>query len=212
MRNAIILACCIGLFACGSEEEQQEVLDFEDFAGETGIEEVVDSANTNVEIDTNDNTGVSELISAMHSKYDTLALEDFHLLDRFGFSQSKKVKFKGNFEVPYGKSTMVKPTAELYYYSFADSNKTNSAFYNYLDGMASEGEGGPVKLNVDVDAIKTPPMFMLVYDTVIVATNYQCEHAKNDWQSFQDSLLNYFGENYRYSFEVDCGGPLKWKE
>ena len=106
---------------------------------------------------------------------------------------------------------MVTPTANFFYYSFADSNKTLNAFYNYLDVMASDGEGGPVKLNEDVKSIKMPPMFMLVYDTIIVSTQYMCEHAENDWKSFQDSVLNTYGKNYKYQIDVACGGPLKWK-
>ena len=117
--------------------------------------------------------------------------------------------FVGKEDVPYGKTNMVTPKASLFYYTFKDTTATKNAFYNWLDCFGSDCD--VIKLGEDVDAIKTPPMYTLVYDTTIVIVEYLCEHEKNDWGTFQDSLLNKFGKDYRYAINIDCGGPLKWK-
>lgn len=199
----------IVLLACNGGRESEDALDIDDLLGQTGVE--VDSLTPDSDTIVSDGTPLGDLINAMSPSYDTMAQIKSHPMDRFSFSTSRKIQFRGNEEVPYGSSAMVTPTANFFYYSFADSNKTLNAFYNYLDVMASDGEGGPVKLNEDVKSIKMPPMFMLVYDTIIVSTQYMCEHAENDWKSFQDSVLNTYGKNYKYQIDVACGGPLKWK-
>jgi hypothetical protein len=198
------------MLSCGGEEDKVDPIDIDEFTGETG-EEYTDSTGIEILDDSTELTDVSLLIRKIESVYDTTTGKGFHSLDRFGFSTSQKVNFKGKNEVPYGKSNMVFPEAEFFYYTFSDTNKTTNAFYNYLDGMASEGEGGPVKINQDVESIKMAPMYMLVYDTVIVYVNYKCEHVKNDWGSFQDSVLSIFGDEYDYQIQVGCGGPLEWK-
>jgi hypothetical protein len=197
------------MIACAGEEQESDVIDADEYLGEIGVLEDSVEVDTTTLIDLG--TNLSKLVNGMSSAYDTTVQENFHLLDRFTFSTSQKIKFVGKEEVPYGKSNMVTPKADFFYYTFADTNKTLNAFYNYLDEMAVEGEGGPVKLNEDVEAIKMPPMFMVVYDTVIVSVKYLCEHEENDWNAFQDSILTIYGKEYRYQIDVDCGGPLKWK-
>ena len=208
MNRIWILIFPLLIFSCSGGEQDVEAVDYDDWAGETGLEE--DTANVDIEEEVDNSFSMNILMKNMQPEYDTSAFSDFHPMDRYSFSTSSKVKFVGKNEVPYGKSAMVTPTAEFFYYSFTDSNKTINAFYNYLDIMAEDGEGGPVKLLEDVEAIKTPPMFMLVYDTVIVSARYMCEHEKNDWNSFQDSILKVYGEEFKYQIDVDCGGPLKW--
>jgi hypothetical protein len=105
---------------------------------------------------------------------------------------------------------MVTPIASVYYYTFSDSVKTKSAFYNWLDCFGKDCN--EVKLNQDVESVKSTPMFTLVYDTTIVAVEYLCEHEKNNWKAFEDSLTARFGSNYKYRIEVGCGGPLRWKK
>jgi hypothetical protein len=197
------------IVACSGNEEPAEVLDADEFMGETG--QLIDSVevNTNEIVDLGSHLG--QLIHKMDAEYDTTSNDSFHLLDRFSSSSSLKVQFKGLNEVPYGKSAMVTPKADFFYYTFPDTTKTLNAFYNYLDEMVPEGEGGPVKLNEDVDAVKMAPMFLVVYDTVIVSAKYLCEHEENNWNAFQDSILSVYGSEYRYQIDVDCGGPLKWK-
>ena len=196
--------------ACNGNEEKTDTIDFEEFAGETGVG-TEDSVAIEVDTALDLSTEMGQFIYAMSPDYDTMSSSTFHVMDRFSFSSSKKLKFSAKYEVPYGKSNKVTPTADFYYYSFSDSIKTNNAFYNYLDALAEEGEGGPVKLLQDVEAIKTTPMFMVVYDTVIVSAIYPCEHEENNWDAFQDSLLNIYGKKYRYQIDVSCGGPLIWK-
>lgn len=205
----VYLNILIVLFAISCRNEPNETLDFDEFAGDTGL--IEDSLVVTTDSVKSDGTALGELIEAVKSEYDTLTLSEGHPMDRFGYSTSRKVQFKGLNEVPYGKTNMVYPLAKFYYYSFADTNKTLNAFYNYLDVIAEEGEGGPVKLNVDVESIKTPPLFMVVYDTVIVAANFMCEHKSNNWIPFQKSILDVFGKEFTHQINIDCGGPLKWK-
>ena len=85
----------------------------------------------------------------------------------------------------------------------------NNAFYNWLDCFGSDCN--PVNLNQDIESVKTPPSLTLVYDTTLISVKYLCEHDKNDWKSFQDSIVKQYGKDYRYRIDVGCGGPLIWK-
>ena len=208
MKYFLMLILSVFMLACGSSETEPDKVDFDDFAGETGM--IEDTSDQNTTIKEDNLFSMHKLVNKMSTAYDTSKIEDSHPLDRYTYSTSRKVRFIGKEEVPYGSSSLVTPTADFFYYSFIDSNKTISAFYNYLDIMAEEGEGGPVRLNEDVEAIKMPPMFMVVYDTIIVSAKYKCEHEKNDWNAFQDSIISIYGNNYKYQIDVDCGGPLKW--
>ncbi len=196
------------IISCGGNEVNQEVMDLDDVIGETG-EEGLDSTTFDEDSTLMASTLLGEFINSQYNGYDTLRHDEFHWMDRFSYTHNEKIEFIGKEEVPYGKTNMVIPKANLFYYSFADSTTTNNAFYNWLDCFGSDCN--VINLNEDVEAIKTPPMFTAIYDTTIVVVEYLCEHAENDWNSFEDSLLNKFGKDYRYLIEVDCGGPLKWK-
>ena len=104
---------------------------------------------------------------------------------------------------------MVTPRAEFFYYTFNDSIKTKNAFYNWLDCFGVECD--MIKLNEDIEHIKTPPQFALVYDTVIIAIEYRCEDQEFNWRPFQDSVISRFGKDYNYRMQIGCGGPLNWK-
>ncbi|MEX1002185.1 MAG: hypothetical protein WDZ35_08730 [Crocinitomicaceae bacterium] len=197
-------------FSCGGGESESETVNFEDFAGQTGQEKVDTIAVDSIPVP-EDHSQMGELIQKLIPDYDTSGHKAFNVLDRFSFNQNRKVQFIGREKVAYGKSKEVTPLANVFYYTFSDTLKTKNAFYNYLDGMAAEGEGGPVKLHQDVKSIKMPPLFMVVYDTVIVSAEYMCEHKANDWKAFEDSIFAVFGKKYRYCIDVGCGGPLKWK-
>ena len=200
------------MVSCGDDEQDQEVVDIEDIMGDVGEMEVDSSGEESADQMVLDNDFARFVFSQM-DEYDTLTLDDRHLMDRFNFSSRKRIRFKGKEDVPYGRNGKATPDVKLYYYTFPDSVKTNNALYNYLDGMAAEGEGGPVKMLEDVDAIKMPPMQMFVYDTVIVSVHYTTEAEKgNDWSPFKDSLVYNFGDNYRYRFDVESGGPLIWEK
>jgi hypothetical protein len=195
--------------ACGADEIDNSV-EFDEFAGQTGQE--IEAVDSNL-VDTNsgEDPQLERFTDGLALDYDTASLISAHAMDRYSYSTVKKIKFKANYEVNYGKTQKVVPSAAFYYYSFPDSAKTNNAFYNYLVVIGENGESGPVKLNQDMDAIKSPPMFMVVYDTVIISAQYKCEHAENDWNKFQDSLLNAYGKTYRYLINIECGGPLTWQ-
>ncbi len=198
------------LMACSGEAEN-EVVSMDDLMGETGSYEV-DSSEIETGSKIDDNSVYGQFADSQLDMYDTTAHNEFHLLDRFGFSKSQKLLFTGKEDVPYGRNGRATPKAYLFCYNFSDSSKTNNAFYNYLDGMPEEGEGGPVRLLEDVASIKMPPMHMIVYDSSIVTIRYTCEAEENDWDSFEDSLIAKYGRAYRYRFDVDCGGPLKWEK
>ena len=140
MNKLVFSILALFILSCGGEKDP-ETVDFDEIAGETGVEE--DTAKEDVIMEDN-LFSMDQLIQKMNVDYDTAEVSGFHPMDRFSYSTNRKVKFVGKNKVPYGKSSMVTPTAEFYYYSFVDSNKTISAFYNYLDIMADEGEGGPV--------------------------------------------------------------------
>ncbi len=196
-------------YSCNSQKEQKvELVSINDLMGDST--EQIDN-NIDVQKDTLPelSTNIQKLIYSLQPDYDTIFLNDTHIFDRFGFNSSYKLQFVGKNKVPYGKSSMVTPKANLFVYNFSDSIKLNNAFYNWLDCFGSDCQA--VKLNEDIDAVKTPPSFTLVYDTTIVMIEYPCEHQQNNWRAFKDSVIKKYGSNYRYRIDVDCGGPLKWK-
>lgn len=202
-----LLALPIIIFSC-KDEPQENVVSIEDVMGETGevIEEEVEVLDTLTKELT---TSIDWFIHGQLTAFDTLAQDEFHPLDRFSYNQKEKIRFKSKEDVAYGSETMVTPRADWFYYTFSDTLKTKNAFYNWLDGFTQEGT--EVKLNEDVEALKTPPFFTLVYDTVIIIADYRCEDKRFNWKPFEDSVLNRFGKDYNYRMDVGCGGPLTWK-
>lgn len=208
VKPSILLLILLFAFACGKDEPTETIIPQEDFLGEVGeLEE--DTTDTEDLVFAGEITPVDALAMTLEPEYDTIALNEFHMLDRYESSTKRKLTFKSKKTVPYGETARLNPTAEVYYYTFSDSLKTKNAFYNWLDCFGSDCNA--VSLNEDVDAIKTPPLTTWVYDTTIVVVNYMCEHAENDWQSFEDSLVTYTGKSYTFNIKVECGGPLKWK-
>ncbi len=202
-----IIFAALVVFSC-KEEKEPEIITFEELVGDTGVQaESTDSTKSDIkELKTN----FDFFVHSQLESYDTFPHKKIHVLDRFGYSHQSKLDFLGKNKVQYGKSALVTPVASVYYYTFSDSVKTKSAFYNWLDCYGKDCN--EVKLNQDVESFKSAPMFTLVYDTTIVAVEYLCEHEKNNWQSFEDSLTARFGSDYKYRIEVGCGGPLRWKK
>ena len=202
----IFPACLLFVVAC-SEEQQPEVISLEDLTGETGPEEVT---NDSVTIESSfGSTVVGQFVQGQMAQYDTASMHAPHPMDRFGYSTFHKFDFIAKTQVADSKEGMVTPVASFYYYSFPDTTSAKNAFYNWLDCFGENCDA--VQLNRDMEEIKTTPMFTFIYDTCIVAVEYACEHKKNDWKSFQDSIIERFGKNYNYRIEVACNGPLKWK-
>lgn len=196
------------VLSCGGEPKEQEVVSFDDIMGETGEEVMEEESSVDTTVMILEGA-VNIFINNQLGSFDTTNHSEFHPLDRFTFNQREKILFKSKTDVLYGSETMVTPRAELFYYTFSDTTKTKNAFYNWLDCFGSDC--AMVKLNEDMDAIKTPPSFALVYDTVIVAVDYRCEDQNFDWKPFQDSIKAQFGKDYKYQIKVGCGGPLNWK-
>lgn len=197
-----------GMVACGSESDQAvDTITFEELVGTDSL--VVDNQ---MELDTTIDSTLWTLLTPMSvelmDEFDTTALNEFHPFDRFGFNQSEKLEFISKEKVPYG-DHLVTPIAEVFVYTFSDSVKLNNAFYNWLDCFGRDCQS--VKLNEDLESIKTPPSLTLVYDTTLVHVDYQCEHQRKSWLSFEKALKHQFGDSTRYQIQVSCGGPLKWK-
>ncbi|HIP36959.1 MAG TPA: hypothetical protein EYG85_08895 [Crocinitomix sp.] len=197
------------LYGCSDAEKQNiEIISMEDFIGES-TQQLDEQTDTIIDTLIDISIQVQQLITSLRTSYDTSKINTSHLFDRYGYNSSYKIQFIGKEKVSYGKTLMVAPKADLFIYHFSDSIKLNNAFYNWLDCFGSNCQ--EVKLHQNIDYIKTPPSFTLVYDTTLVTVKYQCEHTKNDWSSFQDSIIKKYGNNYRYRIDVDCGGPLIWK-
>lgn len=209
MKNKVgIFVYCLLLLACGSETDQGAVISMEDFAGETG--EIIEEFDKNTDTSTLNLRGpLNQFLSSQLLQFDTLSLAEFHPIDRFSYNQKLKIEFKSKTDVAYSNDKMVTPRASFYYYTFADTTKTKNAFYNWLDCFG--GDCQQVKLFDDSTAIKMPPAYIAVYDTVIVIADYRCEDAKFNWTPFQDSLKAKFGKTTRYELSVRCGGPITWE-
>jgi hypothetical protein len=206
---ASILIVTVIFGSCSGEPVIQDPIDFDQFAGDTGIEKQ-DSDNEDTARTLNLSTFSGKLKNALKADYSSDTCLTVHVMDRYSSSSSEKFVLRKNQMVDYG-GNKVTPVAELFYYTFSDSNKTNNAFYNFLDDLSANGESEQVQLNQEIEHLKTPPLFMMVYDTVIVAAHLACEHKANDWRSLRDSMLSIYGENHKYFIEVQCGGPLRWK-
>jgi len=195
------------IVAC-QDNPKTETVSFEDIAGETGMEldEISDSDDS---LKTFDNSIHGQFEQAMSQEFEIDSISEFHVFDRYSSNESNKTSFKNKETVAYGESN-VNPVANLYYYTFSDSTKTNNAFYNYLDELSIDASE-PIQIAKDVESVKSPPLYMIVYDTVIVTAEYMCEHKEYNWRPFQDSLKKYYGASPKYEVELNCGGPLKWK-
>jgi len=195
-------------FLSCNENKPQEVMALEELTGETGSEE----SNDTVQLAQSDSapSQINDFVKSQLSQYDTISHIIPHSIDRFGFGTKQKLEFRGKTPFVDSKANSVSPIARLYYYTFSDTTKTNNAFYNWLDCFGKDCN--VIKLNEDVDKLNSSPIFTLVYDTCIVAVEYVCEQEKNNWKSFQDSIIAKFGKDYKYRIDVKCGGPLKWKQ
>jgi hypothetical protein len=195
------------LVSCGSEPEP-ETISLEELTGPTGAEEIntADSANAGMIAP----GAVHAFIRGQVGLYDTATNFVPHAIDRFGFSTRQKINFLAKTGIPVEEGAVLVPVAGLHYYTFSDTTKTKNAFYNWLDCFGMNCSA--VELNKDVETLETDPLFALVYDTVIVAVEYSCEHKKHNWKSFQDSLVTNFGKDYNYRVDVACNGPLRWKQ
>ncbi|MBK9191136.1 MAG: hypothetical protein IPM77_06245 [Crocinitomicaceae bacterium] len=189
--------------ACEQEQAPQEVISFEELAGQTGNEPAPASSNN-----PNPILKIQKLNDFVNSQlylFDTISNLKSHPVDRFGYSSFSKL----NFSLKSMVNSEDKESASLYYYSFSDSIKTQNAFYNWLDCFGENCES--VLLEKDMDKIQSGAAFALVYDTTIVAAEYNCNDKVFSKKSFQDSLLSKFGKSYKYRFEVNCSGKLEWK-
>ena len=207
MKNWIYLIILFLLVACKGQQEDRNAISFEDLAGETGEQEKDSLFVTNtsaVEL----NSAYDYFVHFQLLNFDTISHTEFHPIDRFTFSQRKKIEFKSKTDVQYG-DVNVTPRADFYYYTFSDTTKTKNAFYNWLDCFGSDCQ--MIKINEDMQDLKTPPSFSLVFDTTIVIVNYRCEDKKFSWKPLEDSIISRFGKDYDYRLNVDCGGPLKWR-
>ncbi|WP_139134402.1 hypothetical protein [Crocinitomix algicola] len=195
------------IVACGNKSEKEEQISFEDLVGETGVLEDKDTIEVKDSAVSVPQTKIDQFIVSQMSVFDTATVEKFHPIDRFSFNRRVKVEFKSREKVNYDEIE-VNPRVKLHYYTFSDTAKTKNALYNWLDCFGEDCQ--MINLNQDTTGIKTPPIFAVVYDTLILALNYRCEDRNYNWNPFQDSLLSQFGYNYNYRLKVACGGPLTW--
>lgn len=205
--RGIYLILAIAFLSCKGEAPVENVISLDDFMGETG-EQFVDTIATADTAAVLYETIISNFVVNQLTDFDTVLSSEYHPIDRFTFNTREKITFKGKETVNYGEDSEVTPTASLFYYTFSDTLKTKNAFYNWLDCFGSDCN--QVKPNVELEAIKTPPGYALVYDTTIIVVNYRCEDAAFNWKPFQDSLISRFGKSYNYEIKLGCGGPLKW--
>ncbi len=199
----IVLSCF--LIACGSETQKQEVISLEEFAGDVG-EELVEIGEFD-EVQVIPTGIIDKLVFAQLNSYDTVNHTVFNPMDRFGFNERKKIEFIQRKEqnLPEKKS----PKATFFYYSFSDSTKTKNAFYNWLDNLQTDETA--IKLNEDIEELQIDPIFSLVYDTLIVVVNFNCEDKSHNWKPFKDTLMSHLGRKHLYQMDASCDGPLRWK-
>ena len=148
-------------------------------------------------------------LQSLFPEYDTMANNQFHLLDRTG-SRSEKIMLKKTTTVPYGRSSEVTPRAYIFHYHFEDSVSCFNALDKWLDCFGSDCT--PVEYGKDLKFVKTPPTYILVGSASIVILKYSCESVRNDWASFEESLRVHFGFRVVNQIKIECGGPLKWSD
>lgn len=189
-------------------EHQAETISLQDVMGDTGIE--YEDTLTIVDSLSFDNSTITgQFCNAMSPIFKVDSSSKFHLFDRYNFNNSEKIILTTDELVNYGEAEL-HPSTHVFYYTFNDSVQTNNALYNFLDDLSVDASD-QIQLNKDVEAVKSPPVYMLIYDTVIVAAEMMCEHQEYDWDPLQDSLSKYYGSNTRYIINLSCGGPLKWE-
>jgi hypothetical protein len=203
MKKIYFVLALFLFLACEQEQAPQEVISFEELAGQTGDEPapaMAEQPNPILRIEK-----LKDFVNSQLYLFDTLSNTEAHPIDRFGYSSFSKL----NFSLKSMVNSNHKESASLYYYSFADSVKTQNAFYNWLDCFGDNCES--IQLEKNLDEIQSGAAFALVYDTTIVAAEYNCDDKVFSKKSFQDSLLSKFGKSYKYRLEVTCSGKLEWK-
>lgn len=133
-----------------------------------------------------------------------------HLLDRFDNKVKIKISLQKKFEVPYGKSVMVYPIANVSAYEFL----TDEAFENVLENWFNcfESDCNQIVPGTESGPLKTTPAFAIIIpnNRQIIYLQYACEHEGNDWKRFKSWMKQAFPDNYTYGFELGCGGKVKW--
>ena len=203
MKNIYFGLVLFSLVACEQEQAPQEVISFEELAGQTGEEPTLVTENQSNPILKIEK--LNDFVNSQLYLFDTISNHESHPIDRFGYSSFSKL----NFSLKSMVNSDSNESASLYYYSFSDTVKTQNAFYNWLDCFGKNCES--VQLEKDLDNIQSDAAFALVYDTTIVAAEYNCNDKVFSKKSFQDSLLSKFGKSYKYRLEVTCSGKLEWK-
>jgi hypothetical protein len=205
MKYIFLLGISSLLIACASNEKTvNETVSVEDLMGKVEGVEVADEkeAIETLQVLVSDGSNLSNLMVSLSPKYDTISLFTPHKMDRYGYNTSKKVRFTNTLNE-------TNSVIDVYEYNFSDSLKLNNAFYNWLDCFGDKCS--EIQLDEDVDKTQNPPSLTIVYDTTLVSVKYSLECNRANLKSFQDSILNKFGDEFRYVIQTDIRGNLKWK-
>ncbi|MBL7898152.1 MAG: hypothetical protein JNJ99_06430, partial [Crocinitomicaceae bacterium] len=131
------------LVACEQEQAPQEVISFEELAGQTGEEPTLVTENQSNPILKIEK--LNDFVNSQLYLFDTISNHESHPIDRFGYSSFSKL----NFSLKSMVNSDSNESASLYYYSFSDTVKTQNAFYNWLDCFGKNCES--VQLEKDLD-------------------------------------------------------------
>lgn len=103
------------------------------------------------------------------------------------------------------------PEFSVVLYDFADGQKANEKIVQFLSSFENSGED--IVVGTNIEAIKSPPMHILLCDNEAVVIQYPCEHMANDWEPLINELVEHFGkDSYWLGSMFECGINFKWTQ
>lgn len=148
------------------------------------------------------------VFSDILKEYDSIPKQKSTIFSRFSHSRSFTLFLRKKQTVKYGKTTLVYPEVNVFYYEFKDSVAAHNAIYNWLDCL---GDCQQVKIGEDTATIKSPPMMACFSENEVLLLEFYCEHKANDWKNLKKQVQKLMSEKPYAVMDVKCGGPLKWE-
>ena len=99
-----------------------------------------------------------------------------------------------------------------FYFSIYEYETLKDRQYALKDWMENFLEGEAIRPGREMRTYDyASPTIILINDTEIIILNYKCsDFNEDDFDNWQDKLLDYFGASNTMVIEVLCDGPLKW--
>lgn len=99
-----------------------------------------------------------------------------------------------------------------FYFSIFSYETIDDRKYALKDWMESFIEGSTLRAGRDIRTLQyATPTIILINDLEIITCNYKCkDYSEDNFDTWKDMLLKYFGADNTMVLEVMCDGPVEW--